>query len=99
MRVWGVCFVLFFGVAEFYQWVQGLTLPLPFFIVLGGLLAIASNADKWSIFARPVQPTLSTTLPEPQPTPITAAPNSPVSFTLGKRNSVTLPVINPEKGT
>jgi hypothetical protein len=98
MRLWGVCFVLFFGIAEFYQWMQGLTLPLPFFIVLGGLLAIASNADKWHILIRPVQSALPTAFPEPQPTPIAAAPNNPVSFTIRKRKSTVLPVINQEKG-
>lgn len=98
MRVWGVCFVLFFGAAEFYQWMQGLTLPLPFFIALGGLLAIASNADKWSILTRPVQSTAPTNLLEPPPAPITAAPNNPVSFTIRKRKSAILPVINHEKG-
>lgn len=97
MRVWGVCFVLFFGAAEFYQWMQGLTLPLPFFIALGGLLAIASNADKWRIFTRPVSSVAPATFPEPQPTPITAASN-PVSFTIRKRKSAILPVINQEKG-
>ena len=97
MRVWGVCFVLFFGAAEFYQWMQGLTLPLPFFIALGGLLAIASNADKWRILTRPVQSAPSTVLPKPQPAPIPAAPN-PVSFTIPKRKSAILPVLNSEKG-
>ena len=98
MRVWGVCFVLFFGAAEFYQWMQGLTLPLPFFIALGGLLAIASNADKWRILTRPVQSATFTVLPEPQSAPIAAAPNNPVSFTIHKRKSAILPVIDQEKG-
>ncbi|MBW4517142.1 MAG: hypothetical protein KME11_18200 [Timaviella obliquedivisa GSE-PSE-MK23-08B] len=96
MRVWAVCFVLFFGAAEFYQWMQGLTLPLPFFIALGGLLAIASNADKWRILNRPVPSAPSTVLPT-QPAPITAAPN-PVSFTIPKRKSAILPVLHQEKG-
>ncbi|NJR40047.1 MAG: hypothetical protein HC781_16030 [Leptolyngbyaceae cyanobacterium CSU_1_4] len=97
MRVWGVCFVLFFGAAELYQWMQGLTLPLPFFIALGGLLAIASNADRWHIIHRPVSSAPPIAPPEPQPAPLTAAPN-PVSFTIRKRQSVILPVLNPEKG-
>jgi hypothetical protein len=97
MRVWGVCFVLFFGAAEFYQWMQGLTLPLPFFIALGGLLAIASNADKWRILARPAQSVPSTIPPKPQPAPMAAASN-PVSFTIAKRKSAILPVLNSEKG-
>jgi hypothetical protein len=98
MRVWGFCFVLFFGAAEFYQWMQGLTLPLPFFIALGGLLAIASNADKWRNLARPVPSASLTAFTEPQPVSLTAAPNIPVSFTIRKRKSAILPVIDQEKG-
>ena len=46
MRIWAACVVLFFGVAEAYQWVQGLTLPLPLVVVTGLLLAIVSNLDR-----------------------------------------------------
>ncbi|HEY9698529.1 MAG TPA: hypothetical protein V6D10_14795 [Trichocoleus sp.] len=46
MRIWAACVVLFFGVAEAYQWVQGLTLPLPLVAVTGLLLAIVSNLDR-----------------------------------------------------
>lgn len=46
MRIWAVCVVTFFGAAELYQWVQGLTLPLPIYGVAGLLLAVASNADR-----------------------------------------------------
>ncbi len=46
MRVWAVCVVTFFGAAELYQWLQGLTLPLPVYGVAGLLLAVASNADR-----------------------------------------------------
>jgi hypothetical protein len=103
MRVWVICFVLFFGAAEFYQWVQGLTLPLPFFVVLGGLLAIASNADKWGFTRQGIRLTQSGAQPplmetQNPPTPITSAPNSPVSFTIRKRKSATLPIVNQEKG-
>jgi hypothetical protein len=98
MRVWVICFVLFFGAAEFYQWVQGLTLPLPFFIVLGGLLAIASNSDKWGFTRQGIRPVSSPPVASPNPTPIASAPNAPVSFTIPKRKSATLPVINQEKG-
>lgn len=46
MQFWIVCLVLFFGGAEIWQWVRGLSLPLPLLVVAGGLLAIASNAQK-----------------------------------------------------
>jgi hypothetical protein len=97
MRVWVICFVVFFGAAEFYQWVQGLTLPLPVFIVLGGLLAIASNSDKWGILNRS-----STAIPQTPPMqsdsiPIPQSPTMPLSFTI-PRKSPSLPVLNEEKG-
>ncbi|MBW4472741.1 MAG: hypothetical protein KME45_20545 [Stenomitos rutilans HA7619-LM2] len=46
MKVWITCFVLLFGAAEVLQWVQQVSLPLPFFVLGGALLAIASNYDK-----------------------------------------------------
>jgi hypothetical protein len=100
MRVWVICFVVFFGAAELYQWLQGLTLPLPVFIALGGLLAIASNANQWGIFPRSQSVTPSTPpvqAPAP-PAAIAQSPNAPVSFTIRKRKSPILPVINKEKG-
>jgi hypothetical protein len=98
MQVWVICFVVFFGAAELYQWVRGLTLPLPVFIVLGGLLAIASNADQWGILRRPQSVTSST---PPVPTPpisMASSPNATVSFTISKRKSPSLPIVNEEKG-
>jgi hypothetical protein len=41
-----VCFVLFFGLSQFFQWTKHLTLPLPIFILGGAFLAIASNFNK-----------------------------------------------------
>lgn len=41
-----VCFVLFFLLSQVFQWAQEITLPLPFFILAGALLAIASNFDR-----------------------------------------------------
>jgi hypothetical protein len=96
MRVWVICFVVFFGAAEFYQWVQGLTLPLPVFIVLGGLLAIASNSDRWGILNR--SPSAIPQAPQPDSIPIPQSPTAPLSFTIPKRKSPSLPVLNEEKG-
>jgi hypothetical protein len=48
MQMWAVCFVVFFGMAEFYEWAQGMTLSTPVLIVAGVLLAIASNYRKWA---------------------------------------------------
>lgn len=46
MRVWLTCFVLLFGAAELFQWMQHLSLPMPVFILGGLFLAVASNYDK-----------------------------------------------------
>ncbi|MBW4421365.1 MAG: hypothetical protein KME13_19395 [Myxacorys californica WJT36-NPBG1] len=41
-----VCFILLFGLSQFFQWAQHLTLPLPIFVLGGAFLAIASNFNK-----------------------------------------------------
>jgi hypothetical protein len=91
MRVWIICFVVFFGAAEFYQWVAGLTLPLPVFIALGGVLAIASNSDKWGILPRTNQqvqsaPPEMSSKDAAQAPPISSKPST-VSFLISKRKS------------
>ncbi|MEX0270934.1 hypothetical protein AB3R30_17465 [Leptolyngbyaceae cyanobacterium UHCC 1019] len=48
MQLWLTSFVLLFGAVEFWQWVQQVSLPMPFFVLGGALLAIASNYDKFS---------------------------------------------------
>ncbi|NEQ25472.1 MAG: hypothetical protein F6K28_41695 [Microcoleus sp. SIO2G3] len=99
MRVWLTCFVLVFGMAEFYQWVKHFTVPLPVFILAGGLLAIASNYGKyagWS-FQQPDQaeasqgqsPSIGTkqanwaTLNSSAATPMPKA-TRPISFTISR---------------
>ena len=46
MRIWLACFGLLFAIAEIYEWVKHLTLPLPIYILGGAFLAIASNYNK-----------------------------------------------------
>jgi hypothetical protein len=46
MPIWVVLFFVLFGGMQLFQWVEGLALPMPFFMAAGILLAIASNADK-----------------------------------------------------
>ena len=48
MRVWFASFLLLFALAQLFNWMKQLTLPLPVFILGGLLLAIASNYDKRS---------------------------------------------------
>lgn len=47
MKFWFVCLLIVFGVAELYQWFQGLTLPMPFYGAAGLLLAFLSNSNQW----------------------------------------------------
>ncbi|MBW4476749.1 MAG: hypothetical protein KME54_07720 [Tolypothrix brevis GSE-NOS-MK-07-07A] len=46
MRIWLVCFFVLFALAKLFDWVQGLSLPLPIYILGGAFLAVASNYDK-----------------------------------------------------
>ena len=55
MKVWLSCFVVLFAIAEFYQWAQRVSIPLPFYIFGGAVLAVASNADKRLGFFLPLK--------------------------------------------
>ncbi|NET02681.1 MAG: hypothetical protein F6K62_12950 [Sphaerospermopsis sp. SIO1G2] len=46
MRVWLACFFVLFALAEFFDWIKELSLPLPIYILGGAFLAVASNYDK-----------------------------------------------------
>lgn len=48
MRVWFASFLLLFALAQLFNWMKHLSLPLPVFILGGLLLAIASNYNKRS---------------------------------------------------
>mgnify|MGYP005851137943 CR=1 FL=1 len=72
MQVWLLCVLLFFGAAEFYQWVQGFTLPMPVLVLAGALLAVASNADKF-----PSKGAIPSSAPQPNaPPPVSKPPAS-----------------------
>jgi hypothetical protein len=43
MKVWIATFILLFAIAQFLEWLQKFSLPLPIYILGGALLAIASN--------------------------------------------------------
>jgi hypothetical protein len=84
MKVWAACVVVFFGVAELYQWFQHVTLPLPVYGVAGLLLALASNSEKLNrlIQAAPSQASLSEQpleqpIPEAQPSEAVAPAQNP----------------------
>jgi hypothetical protein len=43
MKLWIATFILLFAIAQFLEWLQKFSLPLPIYILGGALLAIASN--------------------------------------------------------
>jgi len=55
MKIWLVSFLILFVLVEFYQWFQSLKVPLPFMLVAGAVLAIASNllGSRWKPFDTP----------------------------------------------
>ena len=55
MKVWLSCFFVLFAIAEFYQWAQYVSIPLPFYIFGGAVLAVASNTDKRLGFFLPLK--------------------------------------------
>ena len=55
MKVWLSCFFGLFAIAEFYQWEQHVSIPLPFYILGGAVLAVASNTDKRLGFFLPLK--------------------------------------------
>jgi hypothetical protein len=84
MRVWLVCFLVLFALAELFDWLKAFSLPLPIYILGGAFLAVASNYDKiigyyftdTSINASLEEPQLNLPLPSSSSIPLTAA--SPV---------------------
>ncbi|MGG6270255.1 hypothetical protein ACQ4M3_35390 [Leptolyngbya sp. AN03gr2] len=82
-----LCFVLFFLVSQIFQWAQEITLPLPFFILGGALLAIASNFDRRAGFPfNLVNPPAEAPPVEPPVIAQSSTPKFPreISFTIRK---------------
>lgn len=46
MKVWLVSFSFLFVLVELFQWLKGITPPLPVYVFAGAFLAIASNYEK-----------------------------------------------------
>lgn len=81
MKVWLVCFFVLFAGAELFKWLQGISLPLPIYVLGGSFLALASNHDR--IF----QPNLKNTsgiasveVSEQVPKLESSPPSNPVSL-------------------
>jgi hypothetical protein len=88
MQVWLLCVLLFFGAAEFYQWVQGFTLPMPVFVLAGALLAVASNFDKF-----PSKGATPSSAPQPGAVPPVSKPSASEALT---QSSLPLPETSPQ---
>ncbi|MGA1622539.1 MAG: hypothetical protein ACO36E_07395 [Synechocystis sp.] len=46
VQFWVLIVVILFIGVQLFQWLQGAILPLPFYVMAGAFLAIASNYDK-----------------------------------------------------
>lgn len=94
MQLWLTSFILLFGAAEFWQWMQQASLPMPIFVVGGVFLAIASNygkfsmpfhlAEKLSSSSNLVTSTQATPLVSPATPKKSSVRPSPVSFEIEK---------------
>jgi hypothetical protein len=94
MRIWLSCFLVLFGLAELFQWMKQLSLPLPVFILGGAFLAIASNYDRRAgfpfnqlpaNFLHPLEPQNSDPMAESEPPiAVNQRPQRPISFVIRK---------------
>ncbi|WP_204106033.1 MULTISPECIES: hypothetical protein [Spirulina sp. CCY15215] len=83
MRIWAFGFILFFGSVEFYQWLKAMEIPLPVYIGMGVLLAIASNARRSPPYLESnADPLAKPTIPKPvsQEIPNTQQTRDSISF-------------------
>lgn len=46
MRVWLACFFVLFALAQLFDWIEHISLPMPIYILGGAFLAIASNYSR-----------------------------------------------------
>ena len=77
-QFWIAIFFIFLAVAELYQSIEDIDLPLPVYLVLGTILAVASNYKQQFSFAgdrQIIQQPTSTAEPilSPTQTPLLAA--------------------------
>ncbi|MCU0550710.1 MAG: hypothetical protein MUC48_15285 [Leptolyngbya sp. Prado105] len=67
-----VCFVIFFIFSQVFEWASEVKLPLPFFILAGAILAIASNLDRRAGFPfnllNTITPSEESSIPTEPPT-------------------------------
>lgn len=85
MKIWSISFLLLFGSIEFYQWLRAIQIPLPIYIGLGLLLAIASNATKTEKSIPPsTSDPVSSSDPVPKIIPKPPQPKNEISFKINR---------------
>ena len=74
-QAWIAIFFILLAVAELYQSVKDITLPFPVYLVLGAVLAVASNYQHSTGFGQTQQVTLQEIKP---PNPVIATTETPL---------------------
>jgi hypothetical protein len=87
MRVWLACFFILFALAELFDWLKQLSLPLPIYILAGAFLAIVSNYDQ--IIGYYFSEVQAEILPEPSQLETSTPPNAISSTTSSSTLSTT----------
>lgn len=97
MRIWLACFMVMFGLAELFQWMKQLSLPMPVFILGGAFLAIASNYQKRAGFPFNQLPeSFNRPFDSQNSIPVTAAAKSPASADVTPERPVSFVIRKPE---
>jgi hypothetical protein len=70
MKVWLFTSLVLFVLVQFLQWLKGFMLPLPFYLLAGALLSLASNYPQEKLFPeREESPPLPNVTPKSRPNP------------------------------
>jgi uncharacterized membrane protein YbhN (UPF0104 family) len=77
-QFWIAIFFILLAVAELYQSIKDINLPLPVYLVLGTVLAVASNSHSQLLFSPDQRATLSA-VQEPDPILISMETNIPAA--------------------
>ena len=67
MKIWLASFLILLALVQFYQWLRVLTIPLPFLLLGGAILAIVSNTVPLQIFSQKSQDLTPDNPQPPQP--------------------------------
>lgn len=89
-----ICFVIFFIVFQMFEWASQITVPLPFFVLGGAFLAIASNFDRRAGFPFNL---LNAVTPPEEPASLDETPTIAQSSTPKFPREVSFTIRKPEK--